>query len=568
MPRVSLLLLLCTLAPSAALANGDPPDPTTQPPGDYCTTITAIQALYMRPIQLSSLSTARATTRRPTLTWWSCAAARVEVCADSSCTTVLSTADVTGTRSWTPSSDLTGNGNVYYWRVKNLIGTTLGASSKVWEVQVPAESAAFSTSGGSVLDYNLDGRADLAVGAYDALTGRGVESGVVYIYAAGGRRGASPIQTLQQASPQDGSLFGAAVSNAGDVNGDGFGDLLVGANNADNPSNVATGAAYVFFGTATGFDPIPSELYGSVDSAFGYTVSGAGDVNGDGAGDFLVGAPAYGVDNAGEAYLYYGRRGTTPTFAAPAATLTGTGGLGTEFGVNVAGVGDLDGDGYGDIAVGESYFTFWSGSHPAGKVFVWYGGPNGISGPGQELVSPDSANGDGFGYSISDAGDLDGDGYFDLVVGASGTNSHDGAVYVWYGGPGGLSSLGADLTLDPVPGNQGFFGYSVSAAGDIDGDGIDDLVVGETDGDNLDGNLQVYLSTAGSPTKVANPDPTDGYLGNQVLIAGDADNDGLAEFLAGGSGAGWLFPSTGAAPLPADGIALGPTSAGFGIVGR
>lgn len=537
--------------------------PSTQPPPPPCT-VTVVQALAQAADLIAPLSTSRATTRTPTLEWSSCAAARVQICADRDCAVVLSETDVNA-HEYTPAADLAGNGDVYFWRVQNRVDDRLGVFSDVWEVFVPAVSAAHSTEGGTVLDLDLDGLADFAVGDYGAEGARGVASGVVHVYRGAGRVGTSPSQTLTQPVPEEDALFGGSLAPAGDVNGDGFADLIVGANQA-----YGLGAAYVFFGDATGFDPDATELVGEEPSGFGFQVSSAGDVDGDGHGDVLVGAPAYGgVAKTGAAYLFRGRPGTTPSLGSPAAVLFGSGTFSSEFGSNVGGVGDLNGDGYGDIAASENYFTFWTNTFPQGRVYVWYGSADGIDpAAGVEVISPDAADSDGFGFTISDATDVDGDGYHDLVVGSSGANGFDGAVYAYFGGPTGIDPSAPSLVVDPAPPQAAFFGHAVSGAGDLDDDGVDDLVIGETDANALAGRIHVDRTGDPAVVQVANPDPSADFFGGDVLIVGDTNGDGRDDFLVGAGGTAHLFLSESGPPTVGDAIPLSPASPTFGNLGR
>jgi hypothetical protein len=516
------------------------------------------------PRLLAPLSTSRVTRDEPELSWDPCTTqSRVEICADRECLTVLERSDTSQTV-FTPQRPRGGQ-EVIFWRVGALSRGVVNAWSHVWEVVLPDGDSTVETAGASVLDVDLDGLANFAVGAPEQQAGGVLTAGQVHVYS----EAPDPDQTLAQPTPQSLSAFGGSLASAGDLNGDGFADLIVGANNALDDDDDATGAAYVFLGSAAGLGAVPVTAFGpEVGSAFGFSVSSAGDYNADGYADIVVGAPAYGPTQTGAAYVYYGS--ATPDLTTPAYTILGAGAAGSEFGVNVAGVGDLTGDGYSDVAVGETYFAFWQGDYPPGRVSIRPGGKQPELLKGVMVYSPDSENSDGFGYSISEAADLNGDGYHDLVVGASGTNNNDGAVYVWYGGPTYVGYAdGPDLVIEPPVAGQGtFFGWSVSASGDIDADGLDDLVIGETDADGFDGRVYVLRSTDGVLTQLDNPDPVAaGYFGYGAQLVGDTDGDGHDEFLAGAYGAAWLFPGGALPPVEADGLELGPVGGLFGIVG-
>jgi hypothetical protein len=285
---------------SEMLWGDGPPGGTTQLPDDPCDN-NPVNPLFIEPRLLSPLSTSRATTRRPTLTWSSCADARVQICADRSCNVVFTTADVVG-ESWTPTSDLAGN----FWRVQARVGSQLGFLSKVWQVNVPAVSAPFSSSGGSVLDADLDGWPEFTAGAVAAEGASGVDSGVVYLYEGARSPSTSPILTLTQPVPQDGALFGFAVSASGDLDGDGIDDLIIGETDA----NSFNGQVHVLPSHSASTvlaNPNPTIDY------FGQNLNIVGDVDGDDLADFVVGAPG----GDGAAYL-------VPS-TGPILTLTPTG---------------------------------------------------------------------------------------------------------------------------------------------------------------------------------------------------------------------------------------------------
>jgi hypothetical protein len=241
--------------------------------------------------------------------------------------------------------------------------------------------------------------------------------------------------------------YGTVVSAAGDTNGDGYADVLVAAPGATT--------VYLYLGSADGIQTTPSQtLRALAESGFGSAVASAGDVNGDRYGDVLIGSP-----DSGRVYLYLGAAGTglpstaTQTLTAPMGAMS--------FGTAVAGVGDVNSDGYGDVVIGAP------GSNNA---FLYTGRSSGLSTTSSTLTPPGSANAMRFGAAVSGAGDVDRDGYADVVIGAS--SSSQAFVFT-----GNASGVGFSTQLPDAPPASGF-GISVACAGDIDRDGFADVIVG------------------------------------------------------------------------------------------
>ena len=271
------------------------------------------------------------------------------------------------------------------------------------------------------------------------------------------------------------SFAGTSVDVGGDVNGDGYDDILVGGYLA----NQGAGAAYVVHGPVNGtidLSAADARFVGVDDEYIGLDVSWAGDVNSDGYDDFLVGAPISWVngDARGAAYLVLGPvKGGQPIAAAAATKFLGanTGDLG----VAVTGGGDLNGDGIDDVVIGD--FADDAGGSRAGAAYVFYGP---VAAGNVDVATADAklvgvGDDDFAGYSLARVGDLNQDGVDDLVVGAAGGT---GKAYVLYGPISGVKSLEfADLTLEGVQADEEA-GTSVALAGDVNNDGVLDLMVG------------------------------------------------------------------------------------------
>jgi hypothetical protein len=263
------------------------------------------------------------------------------------------------------------------------------------------------------------------------------DTGRVYVYAGVSNvQNLAPTLILKGEQPNDG--FGVDVAGAGDVNGDGYTELLVGAWQNDDAGPDA-GKVYLYLGSATGLTETEFiTLTGPDNSGFGTAVAGAGDVNGDGYADILVGADVADSDtitNTGKAYLYLGSPDGPVT--PPALVLTGEN-EDDRFGFAVAGGGDINGDGFGDLAVGANEFDLSAdpADAQAGKAYAYagcLGGPQ----PTPIFTVPGELDGDNYGRSLTLAGDLNDDGVDDLVVGAFGGENDlllpTGKFYVYYG---------------------------------------------------------------------------------------------------------------------------------------
>ena len=335
-----------------------------------------------------------------------------------------------------------------------------------------AASDGFGDSVASAGDVNGDGYTDVIVGA----PGSASSAGRAYIYLGG--PGASFDTTADSViASVAGDVLGKSVASAGDVNGDGYADVVVGAIGND-AGGLNAGRAYVYFGGSGGtFDPVADgTLTGAAGGdAFGI-VSSAGDVNGDTYDDIIVGAVSNdaGGTNAGSAYVYLGGAGATFNSTAD-GTLVGAG-TATQLGKSVASAGDVNMDGYADVVVGAP-------TTGAGSAYVYLGGAGATFNSTADGTLTGAATGDQFGFSVAPAGDVNGDGYADIVVGANTAGAEGaGRAYVYLGGPGGTFNATADGTLVGAIAGDGF-GVSVSSAGDVNSDDYDDVVVGALNND-------------------------------------------------------------------------------------
>jgi hypothetical protein len=395
----------------------------------------------------------------------------------------------------------------------------LGATSAVTYTG-EAASNEFGRSVGTAGDVNGDGYSDIIVGAdaYNSYQGR------VYVYL-GGADGPGATPTVAPIGEAVSNHFGNAVGTAGDVNGDGYADVIIGAYGY----NYQQGRAYVYHGGAGGLSTTPAVvLTGQAASDFGSAVGTAGDVNGDGYADVIIGAYGYN-SNQGRAYVYLGGAGGLS--ATPAVTLTGQA-TGNHFGWSVGTAGDVNGDGYADVIVGADGYN-----SNQGRAYVYHGGASGL-GTTPAVTLTGEATSNHFGYSVGTAGDVNGDGYADVIVGAYGYNYEQGRASVYLGGAGGLSTTPAVNYTGEY--NNDCFGVSVGSAGDINGDGYADVVVGAECYNSSQGRAYVYRGGAGgvnsTPVMTYTGETAGNGFGGMVGTAGDVNGDGYADVIIGAYG--------------------------------
>jgi len=324
-------------------------------------------------------------------------------------------------------------GKVYLY-----LGTASGLSEKpVWSSSGDNIEGAYFGASIALVDLNGDRFADAVIGAPNYRMGeKGAFTGRVYIYA-GGPQGLSdqPIWA-SSGNSQTGAFFGASVASAGDVNGDGYNDLLVGASGyADK--EMAVGKAYLYMGGPKG--PSEKPAWTSMGdhlpgSGYGLFVAGAGDINQDHYDDILVAAPRF----SGKVFLYQGSaRGPSEW---PSWSSVGDKQGGAAFGLTMTTL-DANGDHFRDLAIG-AYFQDTPGHTDAGKAFLFLGSAFGVSkrpawsSSGEDLIDAKYAT------SVTALGDINRDGYDDLLIGSKQKENdrvQSGKVFLYLGGPAGLS---------------------------------------------------------------------------------------------------------------------------------
>ena len=463
----------------------------------------------------------------------------------------------------------------------------------MWKIEGPA---AYQQEHGAVVrnvgDVNGDSLEDVAVSIPGYVVGNWANSGAVNVYA-GTATGVGALLASHLSQGQTGSRFGQWISTGadlngdgrsdfvvgvpthdeisanntivdagaaltiygddmfnrfgtglegGDINGDGYDDLLVGAINYDNGQGDA-GRLWWFFGSPNGLPLNPAGYVvgdGAPQSYFGDTIVSLGDLNADGYEDFVVAATAYGSIAKGKFYLYHG---SETGLVEQAWSYEYTEHWGGFLGQGFLSAGDIDGDGYTDIAAGAR--VGWVGCSDAGQVLVFLGGASGFAASPDVVLRPSECP-----YTYATFGDLvdvNGDGFDDVVAGAyqadTAVGTKAGLVDVYLGSASGPASV-ADMTLQQPLGGATGFGRGVRGVSDINQDGFEDLVVlsdSPYDAAKGRGRGYVFTGSSGGLSATATSEfwglasSTVHVFGTQHSLqpAGDLNGDGYPDFVVG-----------------------------------
>jgi PKD repeat protein len=446
------------------------------------------------------------------------------------------------------------------------------ASSPDWEIIGEQSGSILGYAVFTARDVNNDGYDDILIAAPEYDTDDGGE-GRIYVYH-GSANGPSATADWTADGAGPGALLGSSAGTAGDVNGDGYDDIIASApywysewygGSPDDPGRV-----YVYLGSSSGLagTPAASIVSTEVDDSFGSAAGCAGDVNDDGYDDVIVGAPYHNSEEtaSGRAYVYYGSSSGIDdteadwTYDYPWQW--------SRFGWYASTAGDVNGDGYDDVIIG----TDW-----VDVVMVFHGSANGLgSQPAWDSEGDTNPNNEEhFGFSVNTAGDVNGDGYDDVIIGAPGyTNGQqeEGRAYIYYGSSSGLSSS-VDWTVESnVP--YATLGYSVAPAGDVNDDGYDDVIIGAPyygDGETDEGAAYLFYGGPNTPESSPNwfieSDIEDTLLGYAVGPAGNVNGDAYDDILIGlvsydviwEEGGAYLFYGADDDPLPTATPTITPT---------
>jgi hypothetical protein len=436
-----------------------------------------------------------------------------------------------------------GEGRVFVWHGSLAgLGANGQPGNAAWSAESHQANAQFGFSVGWAGDVNGDGYADVIIGAPYYDSGGWLDWGFAFVYP-GSASGLATTPHWTILGPMPGARLGFSVGTAGDVNGDGYADVIVGTP-YDNYGAAAAGRATVYHGSASGLSATANWTTESDQGEgwMGASVSAAGDVNGDGYADVIVSAHGYdnGEVDEGRVFVFHGSASglsTTPNWTAESHQAE------AYFGLSVGAAGDVNGDGYADVIVGAFYYT--RSERHEGAAFIWFGSAAGLGANGDPtnadwIVYGEQASAV-LGSSVGTAGDVNGDGYSDVVVGAPGyTNGEtgEGRAFVYYGSATGPSTT-ADWTAESNQANAGF-SRAMATAGDVNGDGYDDLIIGAHAYDTglVDaGRVYVFYGSAhglpGTPGWMADGDQASAYLGWSVGTAGDVNGDGYADIIMG-----------------------------------
>lgn len=419
------------------------------------------------------------------------------------------------------------NGEISEGRVFVFHGSSDGLATLAdWTAESNQHQAKFGYAVATAGDVNGDGYSDVIIGAPWFDNGQGYEGegneGRAYVYY-GGTNGLNSTPAWTAESNRLNAFFGVAVATAGDVNGDGYSDVIIGAygyHNDENPDDQINddhpyeGGVFVYHGSDNGLAVDAAWIMegNQADLRLGSVVASAGDVKGDGFSAVIIGVPHFsnGQNNEGGAYVFYGGASglnnewlnNTDSYWFMESNLVSAG-----FGRSVSSAGDVNADGLSDIIIGAPFHA-----NNRGAAYVYLGGSDGVGNTALTWNPVDINTNSNFGFSVSAAGDMNGDGFSDVVVSAPNNNNATNAgrafVYIGHEIANSEEEFNSFSAFDVQSIQAGaLFGFSISLAGDVNGDGYNDLVIGSPYFDNEAAD--------------------EGQI--NLIFGGDSDGDGLLD---------------------------------------
>ncbi len=462
------------------------------------------------PRPIAPLSTSAVTGRGVTLRWELPAGvdgAQVSICADAACVSSVTT-QVTGSSYTVPSDLLPG---VRWWRLRARSGAVIGtATSPTWNFRVLEGTPANNRPWGTWPDLNGDGYSDVLLGRSDAPA---YVLGGASVLASGATLRALPISS---SGDRD---YGVFVANAGDVDGDGDTDVLV---------HAALGRVYLIRPRLSGTSILFSTPQLLTPISNGAVSSAAGDLNGDGYGDVVVAS-----QNNETLYVHYGSATGPSGVASVTYRMAGA----TGFGSSISGAGDFNADGFSDVLVGDASNR---------TLYAFFGSSTGLNLDAGDRLPPFTRR-----YvmstmvsSLAVAGDVDGDGICDAVVGGNGT-----AYDVYLGRAGSTTLVAAPSAFTP---RLSHAPTSVGTAGDLDGNGTADLFA-------TNGSGQLTFITTSSSGATLLPTENRSTIIAVAACAGDLNRDGFGDIVVGNGAYGHVAFYYGGVSDPPFAFFDGPT---------
>jgi hypothetical protein len=328
----------------------------------------------------------------------------------------------------------------------------------------------------------------------------------------------------------EGDVFGGNVS-CGDIDNDGYEDIIIGAWRFKS----GTGRAYLYWGSERSrMDSNPDKIFdGEAQEGAGFSHSVVYDIDNDGYRDIIFGAFRYPDDGTGRAYLYYGN--TKELMDTSYDLIFTAENSGDNFAFAI-GCGDVDNDGYGDIIIGA---RFYPGGEPSqGRAYLYYGGSrSNMDAKADEIFDAESKGTHFFGQDIV-CHDFNNDGHDDMVIGAQGYNGRQGRAYLFYGDTRANFDTVADKTFDGEV-ERSDYGFAI-ICGDIDGDDNDDIVIGADFIRQQVGRVYLYWGSELSgpsmkPGRIfTGENPGDWF--SLKMACGDINNDGYEDLVIGAKG--------------------------------